>query len=200
MLLRPQPATELHLEVLVQEGARPSSGAIDRLGAELSRVSGKPVTTTKGVVGGDRTSWSAGAVREAADANAGMRQGGNAAVIRLLYLRGSSAESERALGVAVRGDVAAVFADEVRGAGTPLIGTDAIERAVTLHELGHLLGLVDLFLQTGRSDPDHPGHSSNDRSVMYWAVESGLFSDISGDLPQDFDDDDLADLATIRQG
>jgi hypothetical protein len=129
-----------------------------------------------------------------------MPQGGTGAVIRLLYLRGSSSDAEGALGLAVRGDVAAVFADEVRAAATPLIGSDAIERAVSLHEVGHLLGLVDLFLQTGRADPEHPGHSPSQDSVMFWAVESGLFADVMGDLPQDFDAADLADLAMIRRG
>ena len=200
VLLRPAPAGDLYLEVLVQAGARPSAGALDRLAGELARVSGKPVTTVTGVVEGDRSTWSAAQVRDAADAGAGMPQGGGGAVVRLLYLRGSSSDAEGALGVSVRGDVAAVFADEVRAAATPLLGRDAIERAVTLHELGHLLGLVDLFLDTGRGDPEHPGHSASRDSVMYWSVETGLFADLAGDLPQDFDAADLADLATIRGG
>ena len=200
VLLRPQPARDLFLEVLVQAGARPSAGAVDRLAGELTRASGKPVTTVSGVVDGDRRSWSAADIRSAADSGAGMPQGGTGAVVRLLYLRGTSSDAEGALGVAVRGDVAAVFADEVRSAATPLIGSDAIERAVTLHEVGHLLGLVDLFLATGRGDPEHPGHSPSRDSVMYWSVETGLFADLAGDLPHDFDAADLADLATIRGG
>jgi hypothetical protein len=36
---------------------------------------------------------------------------------------------------------------------------------------------------------------------MYWAVESGLVTQVlSGGPPRDFDDDDLADLAAIRNG
>ncbi|MDA0926436.1 MAG: hypothetical protein O3C36_07335, partial [archaeon] len=50
-------------------------------------------------------------------------------------------------------------------------------------------------------DPDHPGHSNNDESVMYWAIEStGLRNFITGDLPTTFDDDDLADLAGLASG
>ena len=75
----------------------------------------------------------------------------------------------------------------------------AIEDAVTMHEVGHLLGLVDLYLETGRADPEHPGHSRNTRSVMYWAVESNLVADLlTGGPPKDFDNDDLADLQSIR--
>jgi len=99
---------------------------------------------------------------------------GDDADVEETNLRGSSSDAEGALGVAVRGDVAAVFADDVRAAATPLLGRDVIERAVTLHQLGHLLGLVDLFLDTGRDDPEHPGHSASRDSVMYWAVETGM--------------------------
>ena len=68
-----------------------------------------------------------------------------------------------------------------------------------MHEVGHLLGLVDLVLDTGRADPEHPGHSSNRSSVMYWAVESTLITDVlAGGPPRDFDADDLRDLAAIR--
>jgi hypothetical protein len=99
----------------------------------------------------------------------------------------------------VRGDTAAVFVDQVNGASTPLVGSGGIESAVVTHEVGHLMGLVDLFLHTGRQDPDHPGHSTNPGSVMYWAVESNLVADLlQGGPPKDFDSADLADLQTIR--
>jgi hypothetical protein len=103
------------------------------------------------------------------------------------------------LGVALRGDTAAIFPDQVDSASTPLVGSGGIEVAVVTHEVGHLLGLVDLFLSTGRQDPDHPGHSTNSKSVMFWAVESSLVADLlQGGPPKDFDSADLADLQTIR--
>ena len=55
------------------------------------------------------------------------------------------------------------------------------------------------MLATGRADPEHPGHSPNRGSVMYHAVESTLLGTVlSGGPPRDFDADDLADLAAIR--
>jgi hypothetical protein len=63
------------------------------------------------------------------------------------------------------------------------------------------MGLVDLFIDRGRDDPEHPGHSTNRSSVMYWAIESGLVTEVlSGPPPERFDDDDRADLAAIRSG
>jgi hypothetical protein len=103
--------------------------------------------------------------------------------------------------VTVRGDVIAVFADQVAAAATPIVSRAAIEDAVLLHELGHVLGLVDLARDTKRADKDHPGHSANPGSVMYWAVESSLVGQVlNGPPPHDFDRDDLADLAALRNG
>jgi hypothetical protein len=101
----------------------------------------------------------------------------------------------------VRGDVLALFADNIADAATPLVSRASIEDAVLLHELGHVLGLVDLARDTGRADKEHPGHSSNSASVMYWAVESSLVGQVlNGPPPRDFDAQDRADLAALRNG
>jgi hypothetical protein len=166
----------------------------------LADVTGKSTLTSQGGAPPSRESWTAADVRDAADAVARTRQGEDA-VVRLLFLHGRWAEGEGVLGVAVRGDVAAIFVDAVAEAASPLVGPAAIEVAVTTHEVGHLLGLVDVHLDTGRADPEHPGHSPNRNSVMYWAVESSLVTDLlTGGPPRDFDDADRADLAAIRDG
>ena len=122
-------------------------------------------------------------------------------MLHLLQLRGTFEGSDEVLGVAVRGDVLALFPDSIEGSATPLVSVASIEDAVVLHELGHVLGLVDLARNTGRADPDHPGHSRNAKSVMYWAVESSLVGQVlNGPPPRDFDADDLADLRALRSG
>ena len=48
---------------------------------------------------------------------------------------------------------------------------------------------------------DHPGHSNNEDSVMYWAVKSADAGNvITGQLPDEFDNDDLNDLSGILSG
>ena len=60
--------------------------------------------------------------------------------------------------------------------------------------------VIDLVLHTGREDPDHPGHSPNRGSVMYWAVERDLVGTLLGAGPATtFDDADRAELAAIRR-
>jgi hypothetical protein len=119
----------------------------------------------------------------------------------VLFVHGDYEGDTGVLGVTVRSDVAAVFVDQVAGSAGLLGGSAVVERSVSTHEVGHLLGLVDLFLDTGRHDPQHPGHSTNPGSVMYWAVESDVIGSILGaNPPTEFDAADLADLAAIRNG
>lgn len=198
--LRPSESESVLLQLVVQEGAAPRPAVPDRLRQVLGSLSGKPVAVaTAGVAGGPR-SWTSDEIRALADGSA-PAQSRDRAVLTLLFLRGGFAENERAVGVAVRGDVAAVFAEGVTEAAGVFGDRSAVEDAVALHEVGHLLGLVDLVVDTGRSDPEHPGHSPNRGSVMYYAVESTLLGSVlAGGPPRDFDRDDLDELARIRNG
>jgi hypothetical protein len=198
--LRPSPADTIVLEVIAEEGAEPGGGTLAHLAGILGSATGKPVETGDGARPPSRESWTAADLRAAADAAAIVPQG-DRAVVRLLFVHGHFADAENVLGIAVRADVAAIFSDEVEASADVLVSAGSIEAAVSTHEIGHLLGLVDLHLKTGREDPEHPGHSTNRNSVMYWAVESTLVTDLlTGGPPKEFDEADLADLAAIRNG
>jgi hypothetical protein len=198
--LRPDLSSRLVVELSAQQGAEPRPATVDRLAGVLESVSGKPVSVDRSGLDGGARRWTADSLRAAADDVARTVQGSGTTVVRLLFVRGTF-EDGGVLGVAVRGDVAAVFVDEVAAVASVLVPASTIEEAVTVHEIGHLLGLVDLYLGTGRGDPQHPGHSRNPESVMYWAVESTLVGQVlSGPPPRQFDEADLADLAAIRAG
>jgi len=198
--LRPGTSSTIAVEVRSQQGAEPERAVLERVAGVLGQVSAKSVDLVGGpAVGGEGREWTADELRALADQ--GAPQAAGRPVLRLLFLHGGFAENPRAVGVAVRGDVAAVFADRVDEAAGMLGDRRAVEDAVTLHEVGHLLGLVDLVVDRDRADPEHPGHSPNRGSVMYYAVESTLLGSVlSGGPPRDFDADDLAELAAIRGG
>lgn len=201
-LLRPTPATAVALEVIQQEGAAPLPGSLAHVRRRVADVSGKPVTLAGPVtIGGGGKDWSADELRAAADDASTTSHTPERAVVRMLFLEGTFAGNDQVLGVAVRGDVMAVFTERVARSSTVLVPRSTLEKAVTLHEMGHILGLVGLVVNADRQDPDHPGHSSNRESVMFWAVESSLVGQVlGGPPPTEFDADDLADLATIRRG
>lgn len=184
--LRPAGAPGLRVDVQSQQGARPRQASVDHLVSVLRQVSQKDVSTNTQVAPGGARSWDDASLLSTAGAPA-------PGVIHLLFLHGTFKGDDSVLGISVRNDVVAVFVDQV--------STAAVEKAVTTHEIGHLLGLVDLFLQTGRGDPQHPHHSTNPQSVMYWAVESSLVGQLlNGPPPSELDAQDQADLATIRRG
>jgi hypothetical protein len=111
--------------------------------------------------------------------------------------------NENVLGVAVDASTVMIFVDNIKESENLIQrpSWENIEASVTVHELGHLLGLVNLVYQSNvdHEDPDHPGHSSNDQSVMYWAIETSDISNILfGTLPNEFDSDDLSDLSNLK--
>lgn len=198
--LRPSESTSVVLDVHSQKGAEPSGDSVAHVRALLADVTGKQVALNGGSIAGEGRAWTADEIRALAD-RTGLAQSRDRSVLKLFFLHGEFADSDTVLGVAVRSDVAAIFSDKVDSAAGPLDSPTRIETAVTTHEMGHLLGLVDLVLATGREDPEHPGHSSNRQSVMYWAVESTLVGSLlEGGPPTTFDSADRADLATIRKG
>jgi len=200
-VLRPDLSSQVVLELQVAPGAEPSAETVEHLRTTLAGATGKPVVVSGGGNAPTSTSWSRDSVLRAADAGAATAQGSGRAVLRLLLLQGTYDGDPGVLGVGLRGDVAAVFVDRAGAAAGVFGDPDDIVMAVATHEIGHLLGLVDLVLQTGRADPERPGHSSNPDSVMYWAVETDLVTSLLGARPpRDFDADDLADLRAIAAG
>jgi len=201
-LLRPTPATELAVDVIVEPGTSIRASTTSYVERVLSDVTRKPVSlTVRTAASTGPGEWNETAINAYADRHASIAVTDSRAVIRFLALRGGFAGQRNAIGVAVRGDVFALFVEKVNGAASPLVDAATIEQAVAVHEVGHLLGLVDIALDRKRADPDHPYHSRNRESVMFWAIETDLVSQVlGGPPPRTFDNDDLADLAALRSG
>ncbi|CAA9230128.1 MAG: hypothetical protein AVDCRST_MAG76-1194 [uncultured Acidimicrobiales bacterium] len=200
IILQPSPARSLVVEVLEQPGAAANRPALDRVMADLRRYSGKPVSEVHTPLpgGSPSRSWTEPELEALADRSARVGRGPDRFVLRMVFVRGQNARSGSILAVTFRGDTFAAFPDRYGSAGQQVITT------VTVHEVGHLLGLVDLYLDRGRADtrndPARGGHSSNPGSVMYYAVDPSLLGSLFGGASDRFDARDEQDLAAIRAG
>ena len=206
--LRSSMYTSMVIEIDHEPGYRPYSSSADMLVERLESVCDKPSGITvkfSEVNFNHEGTWSAQDVRDKgwAEKDQSPREG-TTLRWQIIFPAGTY-ETDTVLGVAVDASTVALFSDSIDEADGPFgrPSVEDVENSVLVHEVGHLLGLVNLVYESpvDHEDPDHPGHSNNDESVMYWAVESSDISNfIFGDLPNEFDADDPADLARLADG
>ncbi len=198
---------ELVVEIDAVPGKAPRDETVDLLRRRLAAVVDKPRGVRfppMGALPAHGGSWSVDDLRAAERDHRDTHNTPHTASVYLLFVDGTPPR-RGAIGVAYSASSAAIFSDQVDEASTLLVGAAAIERADTVHEVGHLLSLVNLGYTSSRphEDAEHPGHSDNPGSVMYWAVDNvGVATLLGGrtEPPTEFDADDLADLAAIRSG
>ncbi len=202
--LRSTPARSLVVEVDWMSGRKPTNAALAHLESIMTREVAKPdgVDVRLGAeMATNRTSWTVDDLVVAEKQFRAERSAGSRATMWIAYLGGSFAPNESALGAAFAASAAAVFRDRIDQATSAILQASEIERAVVIHELGHLLGLINIGYQSAldHEDAAHPKHSSNPDSVMYWAVEDiSIRNLLGGGPPDDFDQADRADLAILR--
>ncbi|MGH2759585.1 MAG: hypothetical protein ACRDKJ_08475 [Actinomycetota bacterium] len=200
---------KLVVEIDALEGYTPSPSAVGLLRSRLASVVDKPggieILPVETFTGG-RESWNEEQLIAVQRQHRDRWSDRNAIVLYVLYVDGSFTDDATSLGVSFNASMYAMFAEQIRSAAaTPLVSGEAIERAVLVHEMGHILALVNLGYDSPRDheDPRHEGHSNNPDSVMYWAVDNvGVANLVGGRTspPTQFDADDLADLEDLRRG
>lgn len=196
-------APRLVVELDWQRGAEPSPSARDHLVATLGQVTGGEVALADGTeIPGEREVWTAQDLRAAAAAHRAQYSRQDQLALYVLSVNGRY-EDEGALGVAHRASEFALFPRQIGRLSGLLGGRAAMERAVMVHEAGHLLCLVNIGYTSGfdREDPEHPKHSSDRGSVMHWAIDTSAVGRLfSGAPPDSFSAQDLADLEALRTG
>lgn len=201
--------TSMVVEIDYEAGYMPEQSSTDLLKTRLEQVCDKPqgieifLTETNFDHEGQ---WSASDVREKGwNEKSNNPQSDSTLYWQAIFPSGQYA-NDGVLGVAVDASTIAIFGEAVDDAEGPIFNrpsAEEIENSVLVHEFGHLLGLVNLVYQSpvDHEDEEHKGHSNNEDSVMYWAIESANIGNIiTGELPDDFDDDDLNDLAGMLSG
>jgi hypothetical protein len=199
---------KLVIEFNAVEGFTPSAEALSTLRTRLSDVLDKPRGIEFLPVKTFKSSDNAYTIDDIKRLEKSRRTrfsdpNGGTAVVHVLYVNGRS-DPSGALGTAYSASSVVLFQQAIRSASSPLSPASNVEKAALVHELGHLLGLVNIGYHSTRDheDKSHPNHSKHQNSVMYYAVESDLVSSIFGGAPppSNFHKDDLGDLRDRRMG
>lgn len=210
------PFTDLVIEIDHAPGREPSVAAREHLVDQLRAVTAKTLVRVEVQETLDDDADKRWTSAELVALEAQTRSTAHAepvAVLHVLYPAGTHATSANATGITISDTVnvatVTVFLDRIAEFETGVLPTplpypdDAIveiEKATLLHEVGHAMGLVNAGLPMVRPHEDaaNPGHSTNNRSVMWASVDQeagirqALFED--GSLPFSFDEDDRADI------
>jgi hypothetical protein len=200
-ILQPEPFTEIVVEIDYVPGREPSENAKRILAARLKEVTRKTVKFLKGNQIPQAGTWSLDDI-----ATLSLQRNSKSLApslsLYVAYLDGNAAENRFALGRVVASTVIAIFPDVMKKYTPPNVDLADVESAGLVHELGHLLGLINLIYDSPRphGDPNNPQHSKNPNSVMYHAFEQSFGASVYGAPPSQFDADDLADLADLAAG
>jgi hypothetical protein len=212
------------VEFSYPRGSAPNSHAVDVLKQTIQDVTNKdPVrfVMNEGLdnfpARGQNGKYTIEEIRQIERANREHYSSGSVAALHVLYVDGGSDRDEgnaRVLGAVYGGSSIVMYKGNIQAATRSdggLIPTfqateRCVERAVLVHELGHVLGLVNLGtpMTHDREDTRYPGHSTSEDSVMHHAIRNtaslaSVFSGGCSDIPYQFDRHDLADLRAVRE-
>ena len=101
--------------------------------------------------------------------------GPNQRVVSVLFVHGSYEGDTHILGVSFSGyRFTFIFKDVVLTVGGDAVFQKYVEQATVVHEVGHVVGLVNngLPMYKKHEDKEHRNHSNDVRDVMYWHFTS----------------------------
>lgn len=197
-LLSPD-VVEAVVEVDTAGDASLSAEAVAAMEASLREHGAKTVRRVPPETVPAQDRYTASDLRASREQHRSTHSGDGAASVYVLALPGSF-ERDGVPAVAFEATSFAVFVEEISSRLPPGANAAAFEAAVVVHELGHLFGLVNGTGVGGfHEDPDHPRHARDERSVMYWAVESPSLAEVfASGPPSDFTSDDRREMERIR--
>lgn len=192
----------LQIEILYMPGYAPDTQAIEHLKSFLSstlRKDGGITIRQREISATSSGSLSVEEIRQIENSNRTIFTTGNTMAVSVIYTNGQYAGGANTLGIAYRNTSVALMEKTIRdnSGGFGQVSRAKLESTVLEHEIGHLLGLVDLGskMQVNHKDGANGNHCDNKNCLMYYASETtdilGFIN--SGNVPQ-LDDNCKADL------
>lgn len=184
-LLSSSTYSSLKIEVQYMPGYAPDAAAVSHLQSMLAGIVNKPSgisIVTKEIPASPGQVLSVNDIIQVERANRTVFTSGSQLGVYILYTNGSYT-AESTLGVAYKNTSVALFAKKIHdnSGGLGQASRTKLEATVVEHEMGHLLGLVDLGspMQANHKDGAHGNHCNVSSCLMYYAAET---TDILGFL------------------
>lgn len=166
----------LKVEIQYMPGFAPDAGALNHLQAFLSANLNKPEgisIVTKEIPGSSKGTLTANEVHEIEKSNRSAFTENSQIAVYILYTNGNFSENN-VLGVAYRNTSAAIFGKKIHdnSGGLGQVSRTKLEATVLEHEVGHLLGLVDIGTPMQTAHKANGNHCNNQNCLMYYASET----------------------------
>lgn len=199
-LLASSKYTSLKIEVQYMTGYQPDAAALNHLQTTLTGLINKPsgiIIVTKEIPASSLT-LSLNDISTIEKNNRTAFTTGSELAIYILYTNGNYTD-DNVLGIAYKNTSTVLFGKKINdnSGGIGQASRTKLVATVAEHEIGHLLGLVDLGspMQTAHKDAAHGNHCNNTNCLMYYASETSdiLGFLITGNIPP-FDANCRADL------
>lgn len=181
-ILSADPFEKIQLEIQYMEGYAPSSSTVTDLKEWLVTLVNKPAgveVVTKEIPALGQEEYTLQEVRAIEDENRSAYNSANELGLYILILDGyydKDTETEASLGFAHRNTSIALMGKRVseRSGGVANPSKALLETTVLEHEIGHLMGLVNLgaAMQADHEDEENHGHCDDEECLMYWEVET----------------------------
>lgn len=184
------------IEVLYMNGFQPNAQTLTNLKTFMEARLNKPggiTITQREIASPGTTPYDINEIANIEALNRAKYNNGNVLALCLLFVDGKSTsdtDSSFILGTAYRNTSFVMFENSVKSlSDSPTEPTRTnLETTVILHELCHLLGLVNLgsAMQTEHLDEAHDKHCDNQNCLMFWKTENSgvLTMMLGGNIPQ----------------
>ena len=200
-LLSSSKYTSLKIEVQYMTGFQPDAPALNHLQTTLAALVNKPSgisIVTKEIPPSTNLTLSVNDIISIEKNNRTAFTTGAELAVYILYTNGNYTDAN-VLGIAYKNTSAVLFGKKINdnSGGIGQANRTKLVATVAEHELGHLLGLVNVGspMQTGHIDAAHGNHCSNTNCLMYYTSETSdiLGFLITGNIPS-FDANCKADM------
>ena len=170
--------TAVKIEIQYMPGFAPDATALNNLTSFFNNLVNKPggvsVVQTQ-IVGSGKAVLSINDIAAIEKNNRTAYTSGNQLAVYFLYTDGAYSEGN-VLGVAYRNTSMCIIGKTIHdnSGAVGQVSRTKLETTVLQHEMGHILGLVDLGsnMQTNHKDSPHGNHCTNTNCLMYYASET----------------------------